>query len=51
MSIHNVFKVAWEKYESTSITNLKDNMILIEFENEEGKTTILDQLPWFIHGN
>lgn len=42
VAIHNILKVAWSKYESMSITNLNENMILIEFEKLEEKLGILD---------
>lgn len=50
VAIHKDLKGAWSKYEPMSITNLKDNVILIEFDKEEEKIVILDQQPWSIKG-
>lgn len=52
VTIHNVLKVAWAKYDCVWVIDLKENFLLLEFdEEEEEKTSILDQLPWSIQGH
>lgn len=51
MDINNGLKVAWAKYKSLSIIDLKENLIIIEFEVEEEKAAILDQMSWSIQGH
>lgn len=42
---HNVLKIAWVNFNSVSITNLQENLFLLEFESENYKKLILDQSP------
>lgn len=50
-TIHNVMKLAWARYESVTISDLSNKVVMFEFENGEDREQILDLSPWSVQGH
>lgn len=47
-TIHSVLRVAWERYDSVTICDAYEKVVLYEFEDRK---KIFDMLPWSIQGH
>lgn len=47
----NVLSIVWEKYNKVRITDLSENLMLVEFDSKENASTILDLNPWVVQGS
>lgn len=49
--VHNILKLAWEKYDAVRISVLVQHVFIFDFDNEEDIIAILYQALWSIQGH
>lgn len=48
---HNVLKLPWARYESVTISDVLDKVVMFRFESEDNRKKIFDMSPWSIQGH
>lgn len=50
-AIHNVQKMAWARYETVTISDVSDKVVLFEFKNEEDHKQIVNMSSWYVQAD